>query len=191
MRFLSVDKFQLTSNEKITAFEFVRLQNHGETEEFLYVGSSQGRLFYYNVSSKARTRPDDLSRDQTHSGQITCLKHLVDTDGKLYIVSGSSDHTIKLWLPSSYQMVQTLYGHEGTISSIDSGTDGTIISCSIDGLIKVWSKTRGRSLMKFPFYECSFTVKPIFGAVQVLSDVNAAIANWVQSLAIKYTGRNA
>jgi WD40 repeat protein len=54
--------------------------------------------------------------------------------------------------------VQVLEAHEGTVTAIVDGADGTIISASTDGCVKVWMVQAGRQLMLHPFFECASVV---------------------------------
>lgn len=59
-------------------------------------------------------------------------------DGK-YIVSGSSDRSIRLWDFKSRKCVHTFFGHDESVNSITVSPDSKlIVSGSSDGLIKVW-----------------------------------------------------
>ncbi len=69
----------------------------------------------------------------------------VDTDlrnlkyGK-YLVSGSTDKTVKLWRVESQKEVTTLQGHSKSVVSIAFSPDGKYLaSGSVDNTIKLWS----------------------------------------------------
>jgi WD40 repeat protein len=55
------------------------------------------------------------------------------------IVSGSQDHTLKVWNAQTGQETLTLTGHHEDVNSVAFSPDGTrIVSGSEDGTIKVW-----------------------------------------------------
>ncbi|KAJ5739724.1 hypothetical protein N7533_012508 [Penicillium manginii] len=57
----------------------------------------------------------------------------------LYVASGSTDKTVKLWDTSTGQCISSIYGHEEGITSIAWSPDGTrLASGSSDGAIKIW-----------------------------------------------------
>ena len=57
-----------------------------------------------------------------------------------YVLSGSSDKTIKIWKLQGKQCIATLEGHQDTVNSVALSFDGlTAISGGADGLVKVWA----------------------------------------------------
>ena len=97
-------------------------------------------------------------------------------------MSGSRDRTIKIWNLQSLTagagskgLVQTLFGHIGGVSGIADGDGGVIVSCSVDGTVRVWSPQRGRDMMLNPFYECTFQLQ-------------ASKTAWLTALAINTRG---
>ena len=67
----------------------------------------------------------------------------VATDGT-YIVSGSEDHTVKLWNLASGACLRTLVGHSDTVRSVAvTATGATIVSGSNDRTAKLWDLTTG------------------------------------------------
>ena len=66
----------------------------------------------------------------------------ISLDGQL-LASGDDRGTIKLWSLKTYQLVRTLVGHSGTVSSLVFTPDGTLISGSHDRTIKLWGASTG------------------------------------------------
>ncbi|CAA6804629.1 MAG: High-affnity carbon uptake protein Hat/HatR [uncultured Sulfurovum sp.] len=67
----------------------------------------------------------------------------ISEDGK-YIVSGSSDKSIKIWDRSTGELERSLTGHTGSIYSVAISRDGkTIVSGSSDKSIKIWDRSTG------------------------------------------------
>jgi len=75
------------------------------------------------------------------TGQINSL--VISPDGKT-VLSGSGDHTIKLWNIADGNLIKTFNGHTGAVNSAVFSPDGkTIISGSEDNTIKVWDTEKG------------------------------------------------
>ena len=56
-----------------------------------------------------------------------------------YIISGSSDKTVKVWDMKTYECVSTLEGHQGYVSSVTCSMNGKyIISGSLDKTVRMW-----------------------------------------------------
>lgn len=56
-----------------------------------------------------------------------------------FLVSGSADGTVRLWLTTTGEVLHTLLGHSKDVNSIALDPDGkTIVSGSRDGTIKIW-----------------------------------------------------
>jgi WD40 repeat protein len=63
------------------------------------------------------------------------------------IVSGSRDHTIRVWDADSGTCLRTLSGHQGGVPSVWASPDGRrIVSGSFDHTIRVWDADSGTCL---------------------------------------------
>jgi hypothetical protein len=60
----------------------------------------------------------------------------------LKLVSGSADHTIKVWDPLDWSCEQTLSGHEDEVATL-AACRGMLLSGSGDRTIKVWDPSKG------------------------------------------------
>jgi WD40 repeat protein len=168
---------------RVSVFLFVQLNGQYDN---LYVGTENGKLMYFPILSVQiphNIRPIEISKDSTqHSAEVTCLMY---SDNVRFIgahchglaFSGSLDRSIKVWNNdvSSGCLVQTLFGHSGSITAIVDGRDGTVLSTSEDGSLRVWMPQRGRAMMLNPFFECSFIL-----------NLNRDV--WLSALAISNSG---
>ena len=79
---------------------------------------------------------------QGHTAEIVSLNF--NTTGTT-IITGSFDHTVKVWDMRTGRCVNTLAGHHGEISSTQFNYEGTIcISGSIDRQCKIWDVATGK-----------------------------------------------
>jgi DNA-binding helix-hairpin-helix protein with protein kinase domain len=76
-----------------------------------------------------------------HSSSVESVA--ISRDGST-LVSGSDDHTIKIWNLETGELKSTLTGHSGTVTSVAIGPNGkTVVSVSDDNTIKVWNLVTG------------------------------------------------
>lgn len=76
----------------------------------------------------------------------TVLTLAVTPDGKK-VISGSKDHSIRVWDVKTGQCVRTFYGHTHFVNAVALALDGNcIVSASHDGTIRVWDLEAGECL---------------------------------------------
>jgi WD40 repeat protein len=179
------DEFsQSSSSGGITCFEYV-FSASKPLEDVLYCGTVSGTILQFPVTKRHRNRIDDFCHDQ--KGSITCMKYIRDTKilsnkDEGVLVSGSADRSLCVFYPhadNNEYLIQKLHGHDGTISAIESGKEGSIVSASIDGVFKIWLPQKGRASMKFPFFECTYSSTKSSSFDKV---------DWLQALAVKTVG---
>lgn len=73
-----------------------------------------------------------------HSHRVYCLQFHDNT-----LVSGSDDHSMKLWNLEQSQCRHTFVGHTRAVRSLQFGRDGTLVSGSYDKTVKVWDMETG------------------------------------------------
>eukprot|EP00698_Gefionella_okellyi_P005108 TRINITY_DN14689_c0_g1_i1.p1 TRINITY_DN14689_c0_g1~~TRINITY_DN14689_c0_g1_i1.p1 ORF type:complete len:564 (-),score=73.00 TRINITY_DN14689_c0_g1_i1:15-1637(-) len=72
-----------------------------------------------------------------HRDNVKCVDFVGD-DGR-FIVSGSSDNTVRIWRTEDGQCVHTLTGHAARVWDVCSDRSGSLIgSAAGDGSIKIW-----------------------------------------------------
>ncbi len=70
----------------------------------------------------------------------------VTPDGR-YVISGSSDRTVKIWDIESGQLLRSLRGHTAPVRAVAVTPDGRyVISSSSDRTVKIWSLETGQLL---------------------------------------------
>ncbi|MFM6189767.1 MAG: hypothetical protein ACKPFB_06575, partial [Planktothrix sp.] len=92
------------------------------------------------------TKPDSpLLR--TLVGHTDVILALEVTPDSQWLISGSGDHTIKVWDIATGQEIYTLIGHTGSVLTLVLTSDGKqVISGSADHTIKIWSLETGQEI---------------------------------------------
>ena len=85
-------------------------------------------------------------------------------DGRL--VSGSDDHAIRYWDPTTGALLLTLEGHCGAVNAIAFSRNGQLASGSDDGTARVWDLMTGALLRTFTFHE-EFTAPKLHGVTAI------------------------
>jgi WD40 repeat protein len=87
-------------------------------------------------------RPLDLS------GHERSVNHCAYAPDGAFLVSASSDHSLRIWRMPDGALLRTLLGHDGEVNGCDVSDDGTrIVSVSSDGALKVWRAADGECRM--------------------------------------------
>ncbi len=82
-----------------------------------------------------------------HSDQVNCVA--LNRDNK-WLVSGSSDKTIKIWNTLNGKLERTLEGHDWKVLTLAISNDSKyIVSGSNDGSVKLWDFETGKELKSF------------------------------------------
>ena len=81
-----------------------------------------------------------------HKGAINDLSWRSDSN---MLASASEDGTINLWDMNSGKSVKSINAHSGGVAAIDFATDGRLVSCGRDGLVRLWDLS-GKKIREFP-----------------------------------------
>lgn len=107
------------------------------------------------------------------------------------LVSGSYDEAVYLWDVRSARAMRKLPAHSDPVGGVDFVRDGTlVVSCSSDGLIRVWDVATGQCLRTFfhedtpPVVSVRFSPNGRFIATWML-DSSVRVWNYVEGRCVK------
>ena len=96
-----------------------------------------------------------------HNADILCLTCI---EPNISFVSGSSDHTARLWSVKSGQCLRVFSAHVGAVSSVSCIDQYTFLTGSKDASIKAWDAVSGLCLRTYT------------GHTREITDVASAVA---------------
>jgi RNA polymerase sigma factor (sigma-70 family) len=102
------------------------------------VGDDHGRAVVIPNWKTGGTEPGTCV-DEHHQGTVRAVRFA--PDGQT-VASAGTDGAIRLWVPTSGQVLQTLTGHHGAVHALAWAPDGkTLASAGEDGTVRVWVPT--------------------------------------------------
>jgi len=126
--------------------------------EMTYIKDNKNEIFN-NKNSGFENAKFFLQR-----GHLDTVNSLCFSPNGKYIVSGSSDNTLKLWDFESGKVLRTFVGHSRAVSSVAFDHTGKrIVSSSYDSTVKLWDVKSGNLIKTFVGHEKSVNTA-IFGA---------------------------
>ena len=157
--YLLVDEFRHNENVLLIGYDDGNIvyipQNFSKKNQFAVLG-------HYEEEGVGRRESENSGGGNFHKSAITCLmqwrdKSLHESAPRGLLFSGSMDRSIKIWNVNASNpaknLIQTLSGHGAAIISVVDCKDGTIVSCSKDGNIRMWAPQKKREMMLNPFFE--------------------------------------
>ena len=108
--------------------------------EFLICGiGNKIKIFFLDGSTKEITN--------AHFHPIKCLKIY----NKEKIITGSNDHTIKVWCLNTNLCILTLFGHMDIVIKIEIISENKLASVSKDNTVKIWCLLSEKCIKTFSF----------------------------------------
>jgi len=131
----------------------------------LFVGLTDGKILCWETDSKLVERRSKDSKARVleeHKGDVRCMIFVEALCGGV-MFTGAADRCIKMWDLSDPRTgipcVQSLYGHGGTVLSLEYGS-GTLLSSSTDGFLCVWRDSSPAKLLRFPAFAIRQKITP-------------------------------
>jgi len=97
---------------------------------FLASGGRDGAISVWDTRTTSVIR-----KFQGHKGPVSCLQF---RQGSFDLYSGSFDRTVKLWNVEDLSYLDTLFGHQSEVTSLDCLGRERAITSSMDQSIRVW-----------------------------------------------------
>lgn len=164
-------RFALTENY-LTCHCFVEELNA------VCAGTQMGHIYVF-FKKRPFDREENFTVCKGHVGTVTSVVY--DPIAKL-LFSSSGDRTVRVWdifeRDASKVLVQTLYGHKKTVTSVVSHFGKQLFTAGTDGEVIVWSEDEGRHAFKYNYYT----------KTQVLKDFGSAWVNCVLYAATQFVG---
>ena len=103
-----------------------------------------------------------------HTGTITCTAVLADG----CVVSGTVDHTLRVWNPVTGECQKTLEGHTDSVNCVAVLSDGRVVSGSNDHTLRVWNPVTGKCQQTLEGHTDSVNCLAVLSDGQVVSGSN-------------------
>jgi RNA polymerase sigma factor (sigma-70 family) len=104
------------------------------------VGDSRGRAVVVH-SWKTHTSEPAIAIDERHEGTVQAVWFALDGQT---VASAGTDGVVRLWIPTTGQVLHTLVGHCGSVHALAFAPDGkTLASAGEDGTIRLWDPSTG------------------------------------------------
>ncbi|HEY9172533.1 MAG TPA: protein kinase [Verrucomicrobiae bacterium] len=117
-----------------------------------------------------------------HSEKLNLVGHAAPVRALAYSPDGSRlataghEHLIRVWNAASGREERTLEGHQGWISSLAFGSDGTLASGSADRTVKLWDSASGKTLFTFTGFKNEVTAVALAPQGGLLAAASGQIA---------------
>jgi F-box/WD-40 domain protein MET30 len=113
-----------------------------------------------------------LRRLQGHTDGVSCLQF-----NDCILVSGSYDHTIRIWDIESGECLRVLRGHERSVRALQFD-ETKLITGSMDGTLKVWNMQTGECLRTLMRHSDGVTSLNFCGDILVSGSADQTIRVW-------------
>ena len=94
------------------------------------------RLWNYNEGRCVKTFQGHANTKYSLAGAVGTYGD--EGEDRAFVASGSEDGSIVLWDVVSKEILQRIEGHGGVVLGVDAYPDGRLVSCGLDGTIRIW-----------------------------------------------------
>ncbi|KAL9643894.1 hypothetical protein ABK040_013305 [Willaertia magna] len=130
---LTGKKISITKNEHPKEITCCSLSSDGS---ILATGSIDNKIRLFDTKNGMKL----IDTFEGHFKDITGLAFQLGNghENQYQLYSSSKDRTVKVWDAKELSFVDTLYGHENEINSIDTLVTPNAVTCSNDGTCRYW-----------------------------------------------------
>lgn len=134
-----------------------------------------------SFSTLLRGQSVDLILPVGHTGGVTSMKY--SPNGKV-LLTGSRDHSVKLWDAATGKLLRTLTGHNGEINSLDISPDGKLIATAGGFELKIWNLESGMNIYSIDLDSIDRSCKCAIEFCEFSPDGKWVIASFRKTLVI-------
>jgi len=137
------------------SFENVSKFSESKSKSAKTYSLKDNRFLSKQVSGAERSN-NDYIRNVLQMGHIATILSSAISPNEKYVVSGSDDHTIRLWEVSTGRETRVFRGHEDSVTSVLFSPDGKyIVSGSVDKTIRLWQRDTGKEIVRLDGHDSS------------------------------------
>jgi WD40 repeat protein len=136
----AVQRWDIASGKKTTLTgheSWIRAIAFAANEKLAITADYHGKLLFWPVDAEA---PKPVKSIEAHDGWVRWMT--VSPDGKRLATAGN-DGVVKLWSLPDCKPIASLSGHGCHVYAAVFAPDGTVASCDLKGVVKVWDVARG------------------------------------------------
>jgi WD40 repeat protein len=136
---LAVQRWEIESGKKVSLIghaSWVRAIAFAAKDKIAITGDYHGKVLLWPLDAD---NPKTIRTIEAHDGWVRWLS--VSPDGKR-LASCGNDGLVKLWSLPDAKPIASLTGHGCHVYASAFAPDGTLASCDLKGVVKVWDTTR-------------------------------------------------
>ena len=141
----TIIQYELAKNKerKINNISAVTSLTVGNDRKSIYCADNTSIIKRYDILNANMP----VINYEGHTDQVNCI--VLSKDNK-YLISASSDKTIKIWNTVTGKLEKTLTGHDWKVLSVAISNNGKyLVSGSNDGSTKLWDIVTGKEISSF------------------------------------------
>lgn len=137
-----------------TGKTIAKIDSYGWWGAYTSASSSDGKIIMIGGLGQATLMNLETKKNFLLQGHKGPIYSVAINKEKTLALTGSHDHSVKLWDVSTGELLNTFLGHEGTVNSVVfHPTKPYVVSGSDDGTIKYWDIKSKKQIATFANFE--------------------------------------